>query len=1110
MNSNDIRKLFSDIAQNKFSQDKMIKGNRNGLDENYSLNDTTIKNVSTALKNKFHFVTFNTIEYSGDSQKFKGMLFKNEEAENKFRLYTLNNYNGFGYKKNIEDFENLIQNVFEASVYGSNINVDEKEKRIERLKTDIMGLYTDRTLTDSDVIKGIEKKVEQTSKDLNINLSENIAKSSAILISKYRLSIHNLRKQTLLSSDSELDKIEETRVSNIKTLNGLIDKYNVNSNEEKDLELKDIFLELRTNSALSSELFTKISDSLGKESALKMQSLALNIEKQCKIITRKEKSERLSSIALNYLLAEKNVLEMNDDIDDKINFADIIPALSLSNNKEDSERRLENKINKSTIKKSSLHKDTPITKENFEEHMSSELNNYIERVYSKIRDNNNLSFYTSKKEIADAIFDAREIFLNKNGENESFYNLLEESAQEIKTNAQKLGSNVENNINNLVINSVRDMIYNRIEQSSDGENIIGINVEKNLKTDSYMINKQSQDDILSCDNMNKMFKLIKDKSISTDEAQEIIENNREFLKTFTSKEREAVGNLIEDIGEIKKLEIENEKKDKNYKKYLFEDLPTKDKKYDARTHISEFMKRGYVDKILGEESTPMKRFTRQAVNLFMNKHILNDLSHCSSKKVESRSMDTGLSMISQCIDNFKQRIEEQIKKTEDGLHKLASNPISSFSGLPALLSLILIFEKSLKRVHIGDLYRLENDINDVVTHIDSIPEQKTKDALAQLYKQDMLDDSNIPEYHTIYKEELVSVKNRIFYADMLKEGKKEIVGESGRYIKQEDLVLKEPLAIDQLKAILTPYERINKSLTKDIIKELKEYKLEVEKQKEDSFLVDNLGNKITNENAEVVLKERKESYLKSKEQIEDILEKYKELYSKVNTGEDNKGIIKDAKDLNNSFAKLDGIENEIDRETIKTVAKELKSAYKNLNDIKTNLLQLQAMVENGLSNTKTLDPYVDILNDDGTKIDEKKLKNAINESPEKVLILFKSLNTLKNFDENTKRDLMRSLTFNVLNGYTNKSGVDLGSFDTFNKVAKDISKYDTNYFDELSNYLIDTQSHPDIDKLKIAIKNRSSAMNNNTKDNRVNNTYDNLNEYSPKNNKESESLFNER
>ena len=85
--------------------------------------------------------------------------------------------------------------------------------------------------------------------------------------------------------------------------------------------------------------------------------------------------------------------------------------------------------------------------------------------------------------------------------------------------------------------------------------------------------------------MQKIFKMLSQKSLSNTEALSLLHNNRDILKSFSLEERYAVSELIENIAEIKKEEIKKQKQNSPFKSYLFEDLKSKDDNYNPSVEI---------------------------------------------------------------------------------------------------------------------------------------------------------------------------------------------------------------------------------------------------------------------------------------------------------------------------------------------------------------------------------------------------------------------------------------------------------------------------------------------------------------------------------------------
>jgi hypothetical protein len=141
-----------------------------------------------------------------------------------------------------------------------------------------------------------------------------------------------------------------------------------------------------------------------------------------------------------------------------------------------------------------------------------------------------------------------------------------------------------------------------------------------------------------------------------------------------------------------------------------------------------------------------------------------ELKHCAEKQVETRKMDTGLSMASQCLDTYRQKTEGAIKELENNLKSNLSNPMIAMSGISTFILFLYVMQKGRLATENYEILKNEEDITKIVNHIDSVNEQKIKDGLAILYK---LKNSDLkkqkPESFTVEKELFMETKKDLFF-----------------------------------------------------------------------------------------------------------------------------------------------------------------------------------------------------------------------------------------------------------------------------------------------------------------------------------------------------------
>lgn len=491
-----------------------------------------------------------------------------------------NNYRGFGYKKTLEDFEDTMHSILSASIIVKKEQYEQKDELIENLKKKMMSHFRDITLDNKEVTERIKKDILNAENDFGISLTENIATNAITLMSKFRLSLHNLKESdTGCKYKDELDKLQK------KNLNILTEKLKTLNNElpiQHKISIRDVFMNLKGREYLDISFVEELSTKIDKESILIIKDIeiaAVNVEKYSKEISEINKYERLSSIALNYFLAEKNLIETESKkINQKIKIEDVVSSFRDIFNKN------QNSADEDKTKKNLLKKITNNLSN------TKRLNNYIDRVHKRINiEDSKLNFTITKEEIEEAISHCGNMFKEyaEGNENQSIlFKKMNAHIDEKIKNLDKSSSDknyIDIDVVETISNTLKDGVYNKIIEekynknkiNKDAFNAYKIDTIKNLENDKYGFNKTKNEDILTCDNMQKVFKMIADKTLTSTEAQALIQNNKDILKGLNMSEKNAVEDLIEDISKIKKQEASLRKSNSPYKDYLFEDLKKK-------------------------------------------------------------------------------------------------------------------------------------------------------------------------------------------------------------------------------------------------------------------------------------------------------------------------------------------------------------------------------------------------------------------------------------------------------------------------------------------------------------------------------------------------------
>ena len=181
MHDFDISKIIE--KYNKFSNINYINGNETENEFDGHLKHSDLTELNRAKREKLSFVNHSSVNYSGiESDDFKARIEKTEEQEFQNRMYIANNYRGFGYKKNLEDFESTMLSILKSSISIVDADKNKKQEMIDKLQNNLMKAFQDKSLSNDEVKEKISKSIAETNEEFGVNLSNNIAQCSYILI----------------------------------------------------------------------------------------------------------------------------------------------------------------------------------------------------------------------------------------------------------------------------------------------------------------------------------------------------------------------------------------------------------------------------------------------------------------------------------------------------------------------------------------------------------------------------------------------------------------------------------------------------------------------------------------------------------------------------------------------------------------------------------------------------------------------------------------------------------------------------------------------------------------------------------------------------------------
>lgn len=1087
----------------KFMGLDFIRGNYNEAEDLVSANEK--RRQMFAFLNKSDLSNSRSIDFAGiESDEFKKRIFKTEEEELINRLYLTNNYRGFGFKKSIESFEKTMQDILSSTIIvkSDDINKELKEKTLKEIEQKLFSLFKDNSLSNDEVKKEINKIFALESKNLEIDIADSIVKSSSILIDKYRTSVYNLKQ---INSDNEaLNKLEQLRLDGLEKVTKHIKKINDLVSFENRLDLKEVMKEIKINGIINPtktdkiyedakakaiEIYEKEEANAIKENTAfnkdkteyinsMLNSVYLDLEdmkNNAKIlethsmqISILNKQDRLASIALNYFYAEKNLIEMQnaDEELQKVNqlkakISDILPTFTMKNRDKDvyTSEVLIGKITKLS-------------------NNEKRLNNYAKRVADRINGDNKQNFGIKESEVIEAIRKCEQMFKDfsskENNPNKEILIKLNDKMKDYTENINREDKNkmkyLDTNIIETISNTLKDNLYNQLlDDMAKDEKIANVfpikddidnfkyNVKANLSNDIYAFDIKKNEEILSCHNMQEMFNLLANKKITSNEALEIVRNNGDFLKTFSSDEKEAVEELVENIAQIKKREAEQRRtKDSKHPENMFDDLKERDSAYTAEYEVANDLTRKHIDYLLGQQDNGFNKFGRKMLNLIGSKEALRELSNCAAKQVETRKMDTQLSMASQCLESYRQKAENMVKESERNIEKAFQNPTIITTGIGGFLLLLVL----LQRMKLKDEQRLaiekEKNIAQVIAHINSVRDTKVKDALSILYKLD--NDTNstkTPLSFTTEKELLIDIKEEFFYAELLKVGKEEINTSLFKSIALEDLSIIESNALDDMVLILGKSE--NRNLKKEIEDDLIKFDAITREDKRIRYITEQEEQNLTIQR-------------QTEERIENITRNYEKAtltytnaVAKINPELAEK--IRNTKDILNPEY-LKDISSESGQKELKSMLKELYDIQDTMITARTELIDVKKQLERLKKEREDISPFVDVLNENGVMC-SKKLTEAVKNNPDKVINMFLNLDSIKREENDTIKKMIIYSVMNRASKTVEAGGVF--SKDYYNEIMKKITPFNKNLVENLSSYRYSSIAHQDGDKVTLNI-----------------------------------------
>lgn len=1053
-----------------------IKGNETEHDFDVNkFND--VREINREVRERLNFVNHANINYSGvESDDFKKRIEKTEEKEFLNRLYIANNYRGFGYKKNLEDFEETTFNILKSSIAIVDADKEKKDLIISRLQENLMQAFKDKTLSNAEVKEKIEVHFNEIEEEFNIKLTDNIAKCSFILIDRFRLSLYNLKESDL--NTKYKDNLMELESKNLNLLTNNLKEINAYLPQDDKISLKKIMMELGVKDRLPSDFVDSVIVKMGlnnpstqeeketKELYLKkmmdIEVYGANIEKYAKELSTLNKHERLSSIALNFILAEKNGMDAKK-IDYKIGMVDFIDSFSnIIQGKNESDKN----------KKILLDKISKNLKN------ENRLNGYVDRVHERINSNDKLNFAFEKDEIKNAIIQCAKMFedyANSNQGEDAFFKKLNEVVEEKISSTDGNLAYKDADIMETISNSLKDNLYNKLisetYKNSEKANDYKINVLKNLENNKYGFDTKKNEDVLSCDNMQKIFKMISSKTLTTQEALALLENNKDILKNFSQQERNSVIDLIEDISKVKKQEALLRKNNTPYKDYLFEDLKKKDIDYDARMKAAEDLKRKHISHILNDGKLSDSNFAKTLSNLTaLNGPAIVELKYCAEKQVETRKMDTGLSMASQCLDTYKQKTESTIKELEQNLKQNLSNPMVTMSGLSTFILLLYIIQKGRLTTENYEILKNEEEITKVVNHIDSVNEQKIKDGLTILYKLKSNDSKKVkPVSYSVEKELFMDTKKDLFFSELLIKSKDTILTENGR-IPLYEIVYSNDNALDNFKDILN-----SGTLRYDLDKIAKELRIREEKMLEDkafSYLMNE------EKHGREVVKFKENEIAELQKNLDEAVSLYKKTMQ--NTMPELHNELENSKNLFNP-ENIGQIKDEKTQSELRGMLRNVYSIQDTMKVLKNDLTDINSKMKLLKRERESISPFIDILNEDKTAISSQKLNDAIKENPDKVLSMFNNLDSINRSNEplntmqkNEIREIKQKLFFNIIDRAANKNNSDLLTSDFFNDIITKAIPHNKNLIEEISDFNFTSSEHPNSDKIILNISKKDN------------------------------------
>ena len=528
------------------------------------------------------------------------------------------------------------------------------------------------------------------------------------------------------------------------------------------------------------------------------------------------------------------------------------------------------------------------------------------------------------------------------------------------------------------IMSIRDLLYNKLDNQDNKESVNSdngtINISENIINDRYVFDKELKTKICSMHNVEKLMSSVSEKQMTANEAKALLKKRKSFSKGMNNETINKTEDLLDLISE-KSISL-NTNKDSLFIKENGRD--DKDKVYRDTGYN---FKKDMVDNILIEPERVNSIFETGSW-LIGNKKSFEALKVCSNKQVPARSAETNDSLIDGCIQKFEQDLNNDLQETKQAFKNLGGNPLAPFTGIPIILTAMIIIQEAAVGNYWSKKIEAEQKIFDVVEHLQKIPGDKNKELVSILYKLDLSPKSNV--IHRVDKENLLNIEDDLRYQTFFKAGNSKIKIDN-EYIRINEVDFNSGEGTEhKLSSVLNGVLDANSELKNGLLEEIRNNEKEgilltfKEKVQSKELEIDEL---------EKLIREQEEVYLEANKKLNDIIQT-KTRAEHISDGS--------SYAMNTAHKKLQNGEHLSDSETEEALTEAIaqRSRIKEIEKDLHKLKNVQNEKKKEVKNKKTISKSVRLLNEDGD-LDMNNINHVINNDPAALIQYINNMDTLK-------------------------------------------------------------------------------------------------------------------